>query len=57
LYRRISLHCGQRAQDENLTPLNRAELQFQQQMWLEKATLAEEEEDAHRIRIALRGGD
>jgi hypothetical protein len=37
--------------------VNRAELQLQQQIWLEKANRADEEEDARRIRIALRGVD
>ena len=43
------------ARDITRTEAQRAESQFQEALWLKMATEADENDDARRLRIALRG--
>jgi hypothetical protein len=54
-FRAKAAECGLLALDANRTEKQRVESHLQQRLWLKIADEADENEDARRLRIALRG--
>ena len=53
-FRQKAAECRRQAQDAIRTAAQRAESQLQEQLWLKMAHDADENDDARRLRIALR---
>ena len=53
-FRQNAVECRRMAQDATRTAAQRAESQLQEQLWLKMAHEADENDDARRLRIALR---
>jgi hypothetical protein len=54
-FRSKAEECGLMALDAKRTDVQRADSRHQQSLWIKMAVDAEENDDARRLRIALRG--